>query len=298
MLILMLLFSCAPTVTFQQLKPARFKLDREIVLVLGKAQLDVDTNVSEKEERHLVRQVLAAVNEYIKPEAAQVDMESNVISSIAGNPFARYSVEEATYTLNLSGKFSAHEFIDARDPYQIRRTYNLDLAYDVVSLVNGRTVIKDQYRTRSEDFKTGKTRDEAINGFQDWADICRGMTGKAVEIIIKAILPHYETAVRTLKKGSSDKVNEAVKKAEQGELDRAGEMWLAMLPQIDSMSAKDRMAVYHNLGIYYESHDQLEESSEAFSACMMTGEDKLCTYGLNRVKGRLSELVRLRQSSL
>ncbi len=310
--LLILVFACAPSVTFQQLQPGRVQLGKDPVLALGTVNLTPQIDVIDKPRHGLVQKFISEVDDHVfKPGAIEADLEANMAAAVSRNPFAKYSREGAGYLINLSGTFSAQDTAsltstqrtgennrtETVQAVEVKRQYRLDVSYQVVT-AQGSVVGKGRRGSADLIIRTGGTREEAAGACGDWVEKSGSMTRDAVDVIVDEILPHYLTVKRPLKKGSAPGLNEGVSHATDGDLEKAGALWAGLITQADTLSVPDRIALYHNLGVYFESRDMLEESAKIFTSCIVSGGDQLCTEGLNRTRGRQRQLEQLKRAGL
>lgn len=304
--LLFLASSCAPTVSFKQLQPGLVPFDKDAVLALGSVNISKELNVFQGVVGWLIDMAVEGVLEDSKAE-----MEENMAAEVARGSFASYSRDGAGYFLNLSGHFSAQDTEKAttrslqvnKDKWetvpavQVNRDYRLELSYQVVT-PQGTVVGEGRHVSSGFGFNVAANREEAAAGCDHWVPKKNAMTRKAVAEIVKKILPRYVTVKRTIKKGSA-LVNEGVAHAVKGNLEWAGQLWAILERQADSLSVGDRIALYNNLGVYYEFKDFLLEAAEAFSKCIeLSGGDEVCTEGMNAVGTRQWQLDQLKKSGL
>jgi formylglycine-generating enzyme required for sulfatase activity len=316
--IIVLIPSCAPVVKYRELRPGHLNLGKDPSFVLDKVDIPTDfsgTDCGIKKSKKKgfwngVADILIDVVENgLDSAALKVELETAMRSEIAQNEFATYSSSEAAYRMNLSGSLWARDSSeeisadkdakgDSKKSVQITRSYRLGLKYDIIANTKAGLVA-----ARKQDldwaFKAeAGTKEDALSQLDDCYSVGTKMIGDAVRRILRDILPHYVMVMRRLREGARPEIAAAAKVAAAGDLDRAKDMWIRVLQSDAGLSAKDKAAIHHDLGVYYESGDRTTEAKSEFEQCDRDFKDEWCAQGLARLEERTLKLEELRRDGI
>ncbi len=310
-------FSCAPSIKFQQLKPAKFDIGKEPSFVLGQVKISsqLDLVKPERERGGILGAIVEITEEmvqsYFASEELRRKLEAAMQREIANNKFGSYKFQGAKYRIDFSGSFYVQDKTERREEeiregnnvrkevyYDVMRTYEMELIYTLVRQDDGVVIGSSSHRKQESQLQTGPSPTDAAKGFENWTKVGEKMIVSLVQNVMREILPYYETVKRKLRKGGSKELKEAVKLAEKGDLESAVQIWKRVLENSEKYSREDRAAALYNLGVYYEVKDDVSSALQSYETCEKEFADKWCKEGIKRVKDREMELKRLQQQTL
>jgi hypothetical protein len=304
--------ACAPAIRYRELLPARVKLAQAPSFALGRVDIKSDCGFEDQagKAQGFFAVAAAFVGDVMRQGAnsarLRAALSADMMSEISKNEFAVYSDSSAAYGLNLSGsltgrdsskeeKATADASGNGRKHYEVKitRSFELDMDYEIVDTKDDGRVAQSQMRLEQAYPGVAETEPETLAKLPGCEDAGTRLLGRAIRDIVRDILPHYRTVKRELQKGEHAAILEAAKAAAAGDLDRARGMWTGLLRSHEGLSAKDRAAIHHNLGVCYEVQDQIAEAESEFEQCSREPEGAWCVQGLSRLKARSAVLDEL-----
>jgi tetratricopeptide (TPR) repeat protein len=307
--------SCAPSIKFQQLKPAKFDIGKEPSFVLGQVKISPQLDLVKPEGGGILGEIVGMTAEmvqaYFGSEDLRRKLEATMQSEIANNKFGSYKFQGAKYRIDFSGSFYVQDRSERKEEeiregnavrkevyYEVVRSYEMELIYNLVRQDDGVVIGSSSHRKKEAEIQRGSSPMDAAKKFENWTKVGEKMIVSLVQNVMREILPYYETVKRKLRKGDSKELKEAVKLAEKGDLESAAQIWKKVLDNPEKYSREDRLAALYNLGVYYEVKDDTGSALQSYESCVKEFDDKWCKEGLKRARDREQELKRLQQQTL
>jgi tetratricopeptide (TPR) repeat protein len=307
--------SCAPSIKFQQLKPAKFDIGKDPSFVLGQVKISPKLDLVKPEGGGILGEILGMTAEmvqaYFGSEDLRRKLEATMQSEIANNKFGSYKFQGAKYRIDFSGSFYVQDRSERKEKeiregntvrkevyYEVVRSYEMELIYNLVRQDDGVVIGSSSHRKKEVEIQRGSSPMDAAKKFENWTKVGEKMIVSLVQNVMREILPYYETVKRKLRKGDSKEVKEAVKLAEKGDLESAAQIWKKVLDNPEKYSREDRLAALYNLGVYYEVKDDTSSALQSYESCVKEFDDKWCKEGVKRTRDREQELKRLQQQTL
>jgi tetratricopeptide (TPR) repeat protein len=308
-------FSCAPSIKFQQLKPAKFDIGKEPSFVLGQVKISPQLDLVKPEGGGILGEIVGMTAEmvqaYFGSEDLRRKLEATMQSEIANNKFGSYKFQGAKYRIDFSGSFYVQDRSERKEEeiregntvrkevyYEVVRSYEMELIYNLVRQDDGVVIGSSSHRKKEAEIQRGSSPMDAAKKFENWTKVGDKMIVSLVQNVMREILPYYETVKRKLRKGDSKELKEAVKLAEKGDLESAAQIWKKVLDNPEKYSREDRLAALYNLGVYYEVKDDTSSALQSYESCVKEFDDKWCKEGVKRTRDREQELKRLQQQTL
>ncbi len=308
-------FSCAPSIKFQQLKPAKFDIGKDPSFVLGQVKISSQLDLVKPERGGILGEIVGItaemVQSYFGSEELRRKLEATIQNEIANNKFGSYKFQGAKYRIDFSGSFYVQDRTERREEeiregnnvrkevyYEVMRTYEMELIYTLVRQDDGVVIGSGSHRKKELESERGSSPIDAVKKFENWTKVGDKMIVSLVQNVMREILPYYQTVKRKLRKGDSKELKEAVKLAEKGNLESAAQIWKRVLENSEKYSREDQAAALYNLGVYYEVKDDIVSALQSYERCEKEFTDKWCKEGVKRVKDREQELKRLQQQTL
>jgi tetratricopeptide (TPR) repeat protein len=307
--------SCAPSIKFQQLKPAKFDIGKEPSFVLGQVKISPQLDLVKPEGGGILGEIVGMTAEmvqaYFGSEDLRRKLEATMQSEIANNKFGSYKFQGAKYRIDFSGSFYVQDRSERKEEeiregnavrkevyYEVVRSYEMELIYNLVRQDDGVVIGSSSHRKKEAEIQRGSSPMDAAKKFENWTKVGEKMIVSLVQNVMREILPYYETVKRKLRKGDSKELKEAVKLAEKGDLESAAQIWKKVLDNPEKYSREDRLAALYNLGVYYEVKDDTSSALQSYESCVKEFDDKWCKEGVKRTRDREQELKRLQQQTL
>jgi len=307
--------SCAPSIKFQQLKPAKFDIGKEPSFVLGQVKISPQLDLVKPEGGGILGEIVGMTAEmvqaYFGSEDLRRKLEATMQSEIANNKFGSYKFQGAKYRIDFSGSFYVQDRSERKEEeiregntvrkevyYEVVRSYEMELIYNLVRQDDGVVIGSSSHRKKEAEIQRGSSPMDAAKKFENWTKVGEKMIVSLVQNVMREILPYYETVKRKLRKGDSKELKEAVKLAEKGDLESAAQIWKKVLDNPEKYSREDRLAALYNLGVYYEVKDDTSSALQSYESCVKEFDDKWCKEGVKRARDREQELKRLQQQTL
>lgn len=131
----------------------------------------------------------------------------------------------------------------------------------------------------------------------------RGQAASHMEVLLQAlenanpqvlqrIAPYFTTEQRLLQRGSADEINKGNKAAEKGNWQEAVNNWNVGMA---SKKQADRVAAMHNLAVYDEVSDKLDDALKKYQEVYATTQDSEDAKDVARVQGHIAEEAQLKQ---
>ncbi|MFH1729363.1 MAG: hypothetical protein ABIA04_13220 [Pseudomonadota bacterium] len=303
------LFSCAPSIKYHQLKPARFSLGKEPSFKIGKVAVHPKLHLLKKQGKGFWGAVGAvagnALETWSGSEELKKSLEQIMRSEIAQNQFATYK-HNAKYKIDLSGEIEVQDskerktedvykdgrVIGKKKYWEVRREYDLNLRYEVVFVGKGKLAGANVHRKYKSDYATGKNEYEVAKTFDNWEYVTEDMIQDLMPKIMSDILPYFVKVKRKFRNGEDSRIKEAGEIAENGDLKGAKILWEEILKG-EGLLPEDEAAIHHNIGVLYEKEDKIESAIEEFSECR---NDSWCNKAIARLRQRKIELERIKES--
>jgi tetratricopeptide (TPR) repeat protein len=307
--------SCAPSIKFQQLKPAKFDIGKEPSFVLGQVKISPQLDLVKPEGGGILGEIVGMTAEmvqaYFGSEDLRRKLEATMQSEIANNKFGSYKFQGAKYRIDFSGSFYVQDRSERKEEeiregntvrkevyYEVVRSYEMELIYNLIRQDDGVVIGSSSHRKKEAEIQRGSSPMDAAKKFENWTKVGEKMIVSLVQNVMREILPYYETVKRKLRKGDSKELKEAVKLAEKGDLESAAQIWKKVLDNPEKYSREDRLAALYNLGVYYEVKDDTSSALQSYESCVKEFDDKWCKEGVKRTRDREQELKRLQQQTL
>jgi tetratricopeptide (TPR) repeat protein len=307
--------SCAPSIKFQQLKPAKFDIGKEPSFVLGQVKISPQLDLVKPEGGGILGEIVGMTAEmvqaYFGSEDLRRKLEATMQSEIANNKFGSYKFQGAKYRIDFSGSFYVQDRSERKEEeiregntvrkevyYEVVRSYEMELIYNLIRQDDGVVIGSSSHRKKEAEIQRGSSPMDAAKKFENWTKVGEKMIVSLVQNVMREILPYYETVKRKLRKGDSKELKEAVKLAEKGDLESAAQIWKKVLDNPEKYSREDRLAALYNLGVYYEVKDDTSSALQSYESCVKEFDDKWCKEGVKRARDREQELKRLQQQTL
>jgi tetratricopeptide (TPR) repeat protein len=307
--------SCAPSIKFQQLKPAKFDIGKEPSFVLGQVKISPQLDLVKPEGGGILGEIVGMTAEmvqaYFGSEDLRRKLEATMQNEIANNKFGSYKFQGAKYRIDFSGSFYVQDRSERKEEeiregnavrkevyYEVVRSYEMELIYNLVRQDDGVVIGSSSHRKKEAEIQRGSSPMDAAKKFENWTKVGEKMIVSLVQNVMREILPYYETVKRKLRKGDSKELKEAVKLAEKGDLESAAQIWKKVLDNPEKYSREDRLAALYNLGVYYEVKDDTGSALQSYESCVKEFDDKWCKEGVKRTRDREQELKRLQQQTL
>jgi tetratricopeptide (TPR) repeat protein len=307
--------SCAPSIKFQQLKPAKFDIGKEPSFVLGQVKISPQLDLVKPEGGGILGEIVGMTAEmvqaYFGSEDLRRKLEATMQSEIANNKFGSYKFQGAKYRIDFSGSFYVQDRSERKEEeiregntvrkevyYEVVRSYEMELIYNLIRQDDGVVIGSSSHRKKEAEIQRGSSPMDAAKKFENWTKVGEKMIVSLVQNVMREILPYYETVKRKLRKGDSKELKEAVKLAEKGDLESAAQIWKKVLDNPEKYSREDRLAALYNLGVYYEVKDDTSSALQSYEICVKEFDDKWCKEGVKRTRDREQELKRLQQQTL
>jgi tetratricopeptide (TPR) repeat protein len=307
--------SCAPSIKFQQLKPAKFDIGKEPSFVLGQVKISSQLDLVKPEGGGILGEIVGMTAEmvqaYFGSEDLRRKLEATIQSEIANNKFGSYKFQGAKYRIDFSGSFYVRDRSERKEEeiregntvrkevyYEVVRSYEMELIYNLIRQDDGVVIGSSSHRKKEAEIQRGSSPMDAAKKFENWTKVGEKMIVSLVQNVMREILPYYETVKRKLRKGDSKELKEAVKLAQKGDLESAAQIWKKVLDNPEKYSREDRLAALYNLGVYYEVKDDTGSALQSYESCVKEFDDKWCKEGLKRARDREQELKRLQQQTL
>jgi tetratricopeptide (TPR) repeat protein len=307
--------SCAPSIKFQQLKPAKFDIGKEPSFVLGQVKISPQLDLVKPEGGGILGEIVGMTAEmvqaYFGSEDLRRKLEATMQSEIANNKFGSYKFQGAKYRIDFSGSFYVQDRSERKEEeiregntvrkevyYEVVRSYEMELIYNLVRQDDGVVIGSSSHRKKEAEIQRGSSPMDAAKKFENWTKVGEKMIVSLVQNVMREILPYYETVKRKLRKGDSKELKEAIKLAEKGDLESAAQIWKKVLDNPEKYSREDRLAALYNLGVYYEVKDDTSSALQSYESCVKEFDDKWCKEGVKRTRDREQELKRLQQQTL
>jgi tetratricopeptide (TPR) repeat protein len=307
--------SCAPSIKFQQLKPAKFDIGKDPSFVLGQVKISPKLDLVKPEGGGILGEIVGMTAEmvqaYFGSEDLRRKLEATMQNEIANNKFGSYKFQGAKYRIDFSGSFYVQDRSERKEEeiregntvrkevyYEVVRSYEMELIYNLVRQDDGVVIGSSSHRKKEVEIQRGSSPMDAAKKFENWTKVGEKMIVSLVQNVMREILPYYETVKRKLRKGDSKELKEAVKLAEKGDLESAAQIWKKVLDNPEKYSREDRLAALYNLGVYYEVKDDTSSALQSYESCVKEFDDKWCKEGVKRTRDREQELKRLQQQTL
>ncbi|MDH4161129.1 MAG: hypothetical protein OEW15_00355 [Nitrospirota bacterium] len=307
-LLLAAVTGCAPSVMFQQIQPGHLGAGRDLGIAVSAPDFEVNLDLAGLRELAAVRkknsqnQGTPADTELFAPL-----VEREMMKNITANPVIRLSTS-ITHTIAVSGALYVRDIttiqkdeiklenrvVDVRETATVDRVFELTLNYQVISAATGTTIFSGKQEGVRSQRGQGKTAQEAVERFEPWEDVLESLIAQESGKMLSKVLPRQVTVTRKLKEGSSKALRASVEVAVKEGLDRAWPLWQAIKDSGEQLAPADRSALFHNMGVYYESKDDLVNARLFFEQCLAAQDEELCRKGQERIKSREEALDTVR----
>lgn len=291
---------CAPRVSFPQLQFGPVALGPGHGIALGAVDFEVSLDLVDLRELAAARKNKASTDGLPSDTELYAPwIEREVDRQIKASPISRIT-STPTYTLVISAAFFSRDtkelkkeevklekrVVDVRESYDVTRVNDLILNYRIVSRKTGTTAVEGKQEGVRSQFGKGKTAAYAVETFEPWETVMEALVVQQTGKMMATILPRTVMVERPLREGSTGELRDAAATAVREGLDRARPLWLAIRDSGEALPEKDRAGLLYDLGISYESQDELEEARKSFAGCLAIWHDAWCARALERIAER------------
>ncbi len=290
LLSLLLLTSCADRVHFWVDQPPEIPLQGIHSLKVGPVDVDGQLDLMVTDKKGLLSALGNAVANEIIFNLSEKKQFQSFFESHFKNRLSQqkrltikekspYDVEtKVTIHFSIDDEMSSSEYKNSdgvkQTSFQLKRSIETTFSSEFLSPA-GTLIHSDQFKLHHTETAQGSSKEQARRQIADWQQVLKeSLKNGALQLADKLSPSRFKQSI-TLQDADNDDIEEANEKAAKGHWEQALETYRS------HKEGKAGDAAHHNLGVYYESHNQLDEAMNHYLACE---KQSYCQQGIQRIE--------------